>query len=171
MESGLFNTEEKRLICAQIDLGSGNMEKEIEGLLASKLEKLENLFKHTQNIAHILEEEDTEELLKILSLRQLLMEDIDSIDSRLLSFFEGDLNAFTKYITDGSRGLKDIHKNIATLLKKTQELDDKNITGAKELFSKLKGDINSLKQAENALKGYGIIGTGSHDGAFIDTKK
>ena len=147
------------------------MEKEIERLLASKLEKLENLLEYTQNISDTLEEEHTEELLKILSLRQLLMEDIDSIDSRLLSFFEGDLNAFTKYITDGSYKLRDIYKSIVTLLKKTQELDDKNITGAQELFSRLKGDINSLKQAENALKGYGIIGTSSRDGAFIDTKK
>jgi hypothetical protein len=56
-------------------------------------------------------------------------------------------------------------------LKKIRELDDKNMKVTQELFSKLKEDISKLKQAENALKGYGIIGTSSRDGAFIDTKK
>ena len=74
------------------------MEKEIKRLLASKLEKIEDLDKHTQKISDALEAENTEELLKILSIRQQLMEEIDFIDSRLLSFFEGDIDVFTKYI-------------------------------------------------------------------------
>ena len=147
------------------------MEKEIKRLLASKLEKIEDLDKHTQKISDALEAENTEELLKILSIRQQLMEEIDSIDSRLLSFFEGDIDVFTKYINDGDRELKEIYNDIAVSLKKTREFDDKNMRAAQELHSKLKEDMSKLKQTENALKGYGIIGTSSSDGAIIDTKK
>jgi mevalonate kinase len=147
------------------------MEKEIKKLLASKLEKIEDLDKHTQKISDALEAENTEELLKILSVRQRLMEEIDFIDSRLLSFFEGDIDVFTKYINDGDRELKEIYNDIAVSLKKTREFDDKNMRAAQELHSKLKEDMSKLKQTENALKGYGIIGTSSSDGAFIDTKK
>ncbi len=147
------------------------MEKEIKRLLASKLEKIEDLDKHTQKISDALEAENTEELLKILSIRQQLMEEIDSIDSRLLSFFEGNINIFAKYINDGDRELKEIYNDIAVSLKKTRELDSENIRDAQELFTKLKEDISNLKQTENALKGYGIIGTSFRDGAFIDTKK
>lgn len=147
------------------------MDKEIKRLLASKLNKMEDLYKYTQNISDTLEKQDTEELLKILNNRLRVMEDIDSIDGELLSFFEGDINALTKYIINGGCELKESYNNIAASIKKIQEIDDRNLTSARELFSNLKEDIGNLRQAENALKGYGIIGKSSRDGAFIDTKK
>ncbi|MGI5858999.1 MAG: flagellar export chaperone FlgN [Tepidanaerobacteraceae bacterium] len=146
------------------------MEKEVKRLLESKLEKIEDLYKYTQDISDALEEENTEVLITVLSSRQRLMEDIDSIDSRLLSFFNGNFDELTNVI-NSSHKLKEIYNDITVSLKKIRELDDKNMKVTQELFSKLKEDISKLKQAENALKGYGIIGTSSRDGAFIDTKK
>lgn len=147
------------------------MENEIKRLLLSKLEKIENFYEHTQNIHKTLEEEDTEKLLGLFNARQQLIEDIDQIDSRLLLFFDGNFNELSKYIIKGDEALIKIYNNILTFLKKIRKYDDENIIGTRKLLSKIKGDISHLKQAGNALKGYGIIGKSSHDGAFIDTKK
>ena len=147
------------------------MEKEIKGLLQSKLEKIQNMNQHTQSIYESLEKEDTNKLVEILKIRQQLMAEIDSIDSQLLSLFKGDFEEFLKYISSQNKELKKIYSDTATLIKKIKVLDDKNSTSARELLSKIRGDIGNLKQAKNALKGYGIIGKSSNDGAFIDTKK
>ncbi|WP_296972206.1 flagellar export chaperone FlgN [Tepidanaerobacter sp. EBM-38] len=147
------------------------MDKDIAGLLKSKLEKLETLYKYTQNISDALKKDDTEELLKILNSRQRLMEEVDSLDCQLLSFFEGNIDAFKEYVADDNKILKAVYDNIGVFLKKIQQLDAENTAVMQKLFSKLKDDISNLKQAENALKGYGIIGKSARDGAFIDTKK
>ncbi|NLZ53149.1 MAG: hypothetical protein GX892_08385 [Thermoanaerobacteraceae bacterium] len=75
-----------------------------------------------------------------------------------------------KYVFNSS-DLQTAHDNIASLVIQIKEIDDKNLKIIKTLFSKLKQDIAKLKQTENALKGYGIVGTDSRDGAFIDTKR
>lgn len=147
------------------------MEQEIKRLLLGKLEKIENLYEHTQNIHEILEDEDTEKLLELSNARQQVMDDVDYIDSQLLSFFNGDFNVFLKYIVNSDKELINIHNNILTLLQEIQEQDDKNIISTRKLFKQIKGDISHLKQASHALKGYGIIGKSPRDGAFIDTKK
>ncbi len=147
------------------------MDKEVKGLLEKKLNKMKKLFNVTESISDAARQEDAEELLKFLKSRQQLMDDIDQIDGQLLNFFNDDAKALIKFVLNGDNEIQVIHNNIMSQLKKIKELDDKNLEDIKALFSKLKQDIHNLKRTETALKGYGIIGTGSQDGAFIDTKK
>lgn len=146
------------------------MEETVKSLLEQKLNVMENLLNITQRISDIIKREDTEELLIALNDRQQLINNIDQIDTKLLNFFNDDISGFIKY-TLGDCKLRAVHNNILSLLKKIKEIDDINLDGIKALFSKLKEDICKLRQTETALKGYGIIGAGSRDGAFIDTKK
>ena len=146
------------------------MEETVKSLLEQKLNVMENLLNITQRISEIIKREDTEELLIALNDRQQLINNIDQIDTKLLNFFNDDISGFIKY-TLGDCKLRAVHNNILSLLKKIKEIDDINLDGIKALFSKLKEDICKLKQTETALKGYGIIGAGNRDGAFIDTKK
>lgn len=146
------------------------MEETVKSLLEQKLNVMENLLNITQRISDIIKREDTEELLIALNDRQQLINNIDKIDTKLLNFFNDDISGFIKY-TLGDCKLRAVHNDILSLLKKIKEIDDINLDGIKALFSKLKEDICKLRQTETALKGYGIIGAGSRDGAFIDTKK
>lgn len=146
------------------------MDKEVKGLLEKKLNKMKKLFNVTESISDAAQQEDAEELLKFLKSRQQLINNIDKIDTKLLNFFNDDISGFIKY-TLGDCKLRAVHNDILSLLKKIKEIDDINLDGIKALFSKLKEDICKLRQTETALKGYGIIGAGSRDGAFIDTKK
>jgi len=146
------------------------MEETVKNLLEQKLNVMENLLNITQRISEIIKREDTEELLIALNDRQQLINNIDQIDTKLLNFFNDDISGLIKY-TLGDCKLRAVHNNILSLLKKIKEIDDINLDGIKALFSKLKEDICKLRQTETALKGYGIIGAGSRDGAFIDTKK
>ena len=146
------------------------MEETVKNLLEQKLNVMENLLNITQRISDIIKREDTEELLIALNDRQQLINNIDKIDTKLLNFFNDDISGFIKY-TLGDCKLRAVHNDILSLLKKIKEIDDINLDGIKALFSKLKEDICKLRQTETALKGYGIIGAGSRDGAFIDTKK
>ena len=146
------------------------MEETVKSLLEQKLNVMENLLNITQRISDIIKREDTEELLIALNDRQQLINNIDQIDTKLLNFFNDDISGFIKY-TLGDCKLRAVHNDILSLLKKIKEIDDINLDGIKALFSKLKEDICKLRQTETALKGYGIIGAGSRDGAFIDTKK
>jgi len=146
------------------------MKETVKSLLEQKLNMMENLLNITQRISEIIKREDTEELLIALNDRQQLINNIDQIDTKLLNFFNDDISGFIKY-TLGDCKLRAVHNDILSLLKKIKEIDDINLDGIKALFSKLKEDICKLKQTETALKGYGIIGAGNRDGAFIDTKK
>ena len=146
------------------------MKETVKSLLEQKLNMMENLLNITQRISEIIKREDTEELLIALNDRQQLINNIDQIDTKLLNFFNDDISGFIKY-TLGDCKLRAVHNDILSLLKKIKEIDDINLDGIKALFSKLKEDICKLRQTETALKGYGIIGAGNRDGAFIDTKK
>lgn len=147
------------------------MEKEIKPLLLKKLEKMENLLKLTQSIAETLKKEDTEELLKILNARQKLMAEIDLLDSRVLSCFNADKTALIKFISNDSGELKANYNNIKALIEKTKELDDANLESINSLFAELTEDMKNLKQAENAMKGYGFYKQDDFSGAFINTMK
>lgn len=146
------------------------MDREIKSLLEQKLDLMENLLNMTESISEIIKKDDTEELLKVLKARQQVVDDIDLLDNKLLKFFKDDAYSLMKYVFNSS-DLQTAHDNIASLVIQIKEIDDKNLKIIKTLFSKLKQDIAKLKQTENALKGYGIVGTDSRDGAFIDTKR
>jgi len=147
------------------------MEKEIKPLLFMKHKKMENLLEFTQEISDTLKRKDTEELLKVLSARQQLMEEINLLDSRVLSYCNGDKILFSNIILNGSQELKEIHDSTKALLEKIKSVDDANLSGIKSLFAELKEDMKNLKQAESAMKGYGFYRSGGSSGAFIDTKK
>jgi len=147
------------------------MEKEIRPLFLEKLEKVENMLKLTQEISDALEKKDSDELLKILNARQKLMKEIDLLDSRVFSYFNGDKKALMSFISEGNQEIKKTYDSIGAILKKIKALDDVNINGIKSLFDESKEDMKNLKQAETAMKGYGFYRAGGSGGAFIDTKK
>lgn len=147
------------------------MKKKIKDLLKSKLKLIQDFQKYTDGLTGVLKEGDTQKLLEVLNMRQQLIKKIDSIDSELLSFFDGDFNNYTKHIVTSEGELKKIHEDIVVILKKIRKSDDESIKGIQKLHSELKEDIYKLREAENALKGYGFMGKSLSDGAFIDTKK
>lgn len=146
------------------------MDREITSLLEQKLDKINELLKVTKSISDIIKKEDIEELLKLFKDRQQLMDDIDHIDGKLLTFFKDDKNALVKHINSDGQ-LKAINDSVLSLVTRIKALDDANLEGVKNLFAKLKEDIAAFRQTETALKGYGLLGTSNRDGAFIDTKK
>ncbi len=147
------------------------MENQIKKLLEEKLEKVRVFDTQTRKVSDALAKKDIQGLFKILDYRQELIKDIDIVDTKLLAFFKENVDSFKTYISRSSSELKKTHSNTEALLRKVQALDEKNKETANGLFAKLKNDMENLRKTENALKGYGIIGKRSDDGAFIDTKK
>jgi len=146
------------------------MDREIIILLEQKLDIMKELLNITQSISEIIKKDDTEELLKVFKSRQQLMEAIDLLDSKLLKFFKDDKDALIKYLTSDIK-IRAVYDNVLSLIKEIKEIDDANLESIKNAFSKIKEDISTLRQAETALKGYGVLGTTIRNGAFIDTKK
>ena len=147
------------------------MDREIKSLLEQKLEVMKKMLDVTKSISEVIKKDDAEELLKILSGKQQLIEEVDQIDGKLLKFFGDDKDALIKFLHSDSQA-KAVNDSIVSTIKEIKALDDANLESIKNTFSKLKEDIATLKQTESALKGYGFIGgTGSRGGAFIDTKK
>lgn len=148
------------------------MEKDVLKLLEDKLNYMEKLYDSTEEISGALQKDDAEGLLNVISDRQQLISEISLTDSRLSALFKGDIAAMKEYILNSSDSkTRQLYNAIGEWLRKIKKLDDENRSSIEKMFLKLKDDLENLNSMKSALKGYGVIGKASHNGAFIDTKK
>jgi len=145
-------------------------------LSVDKRDRLKEIFNLTKDQEEVIKEDRTEDLGKLLSKKDKLMEMVDDLDREFISLYEAvkvkeQVDSF--YDLDVKkygqlRDLKDIVGDINKILDQLASLDKRNIESMKASLDRTKSDLKQVKEVQRAYKGYSYEESGS---ILIDEKK
>ncbi|EMS70390.1 flagellar protein FlgN [Ruminiclostridium cellobioparum] len=144
-----------------------------------KLNGLRKILKLTEEQSNVITEDNTEELQRIIELKQQQMDMIDELDqafevyySRLKSLMGvQSLEELKMSELNGASELKQIVTSVYDIIKQIQKLEDLNNKKARDILDKLSSEIRQIKQAQKVNNGYNMGGNLPQQSYYFDKKK
>lgn len=144
-----------------------------------KLNGLRKILKLTEEQSNVITEDNTEELQRIIELKQQQMDMIDELDqafevyySRLKSLMGvQSLEELKMSELNGASELKQIVTSVYDIIKQIQKLEDLNNKKARDILDKLSSEIRQIKQAQKVNNGYNMGGSLPQQSYYFDKKK
>lgn len=144
-----------------------------------KLNGLRKILKLTEEQSNVITEDNTEELQRVIELKQQQMDMIDELDqafevyySRLKSLMGvQSLEELKMSELNGASELKQIVTSVYDIIKQIQKLEDLNNKKARDILDKLSSEIRQIKQAQKVNNGYNMKGNLPQQSYYFDKKK
>ncbi len=144
-----------------------------------KLNGLRKILKLTEEQSNVITEDNTEELQRVIELKQQQMDMIDELDqafevyySRLKSLMGvQSLEELKMSELNGASELKQIVTSVYDIIKQIQKLEDLNNKKARDILDKLSSEIRQIKQAQKVNNGYNMGGNLPQQSYYFDKKK
>lgn len=148
-------------------------------LSEKKLDGLRMILKLTEEQSNIITEENTEELQRIIDLKQQQMDTIDELDqafevyySRLKSLLGiQSLEEIRMSELTGAAELKQIITTIYDITRQIQNLESLNNKRVRGILNRLSGEIRQVKQNQMVNNGYNIGAKLPQQSYYFDKKK
>ncbi|MGJ0847476.1 flagellar export chaperone FlgN [Tissierella praeacuta] len=152
-----------------------NVKKMIDMSLEKK-EILVEILRLTKAQGENIENDDMDNLGKLLAEKEKLMEKVDILDKDFLYLYniiksEENIESLEKINIEkyaNIKSLKEIVIEINTILNQISSIDRNNTIKMKSNVDKIKSDLKQVKEAKRAYKGYNYEAVGS---MLIDEKK
>lgn len=144
-----------------------------------KLKLLKELLLLTQNQTNAIQNENVENLNKLIDAKQSRLDEIDKIDEEFNVYFLR-LKQFLKIktldeIKDQSiKGVKELQmvvSNVINIIKEISDLDGQNQTKANDVLKNWKNEIQLMNLGKKTDRAYNPPPVGQPPSYFIDKKK
>lgn len=155
-----------------------SMTDEMGNLLKEKNKKLIDILEITKQQAEVIGKEDIDDLGKLIDKKQVIMDQIDTIDQQFMEKFNNiklkfRVGTIDEIPSENRMEFKEIQTSISKNHKVVEEIiaiEKENSVNVKKRFADIKAKIKGIQGGKKIITAYGNTPTLT-DGVFIDKKK